>query len=60
MHAMEIQEHARKMLATFGDKAMAEVAQKAARLEQDGDFEHAKEWRRIEQAMQQMRGPRSS
>lgn len=60
MHAMEIQEHARKMLATFGDKAMAEVAQKAARLEQDGDLEHAKEWRRIEQAMQQMRGPRSS
>ena len=60
MHAMEIQEHARKMLATFGDKAMAEVAQKAARLEHDGDLEHAKEWRRIEQAMQQMRGPRSS
>lgn len=60
MHAMEIQEHARKMMATFGDKAMAEVAQKAARLEQDGELEHAKEWRRIEQAMQQMRGPRSS
>lgn len=60
MQAMEIQEHARKMLAAYGDRAQLEVAQKASALEKNGDDERAKDWRRIEKAIQHMRGPRAS
>jgi hypothetical protein len=58
MQAVDIQDHARKMMAAHGHKALAEAAQKAARLEESGDKEQAKDWRRIEAALREMQGPR--
>jgi len=60
MHAMEIQEHARKLKDAHGDKAVVEAAQKARELEEAGDKEQAETWRRIEAALLQMRGPHVS
>ena len=37
MQATEIQQHARKLYETFGAKAIAEAAQKAALLESQND-----------------------
>ncbi len=58
MQAVEIQDHARKMMAAHGPKAVAEAAQKAKSYEDAGDKEQAKDWRRIEAALRQMQGPR--
>lgn len=60
MLATEIQEHARKLLEAHGDRAVVEAAQKAKSLEDGGSAEEAKVWRRIEAALKQMRGPRST
>lgn len=60
MLAMEIEEHARKMLAAYGTRALAEAAQKAATLEANGQRDEAGDWRRIEKALREMRGPRVS
>ncbi len=60
MQAMEIQEQARQLLAAHGPKAIAEAAQKARELEESGEEERARDWRRIEAALMQMRGPHSS
>jgi hypothetical protein len=60
MHAVEIQDHARKMMAAHGAKALAEAAQKAKAYEEAGEKEHANDWRRIEAALRQMQGPRES
>jgi len=60
MLAMEIQEHARKLLDAHGDKALVEAAQKAKALEAQGDTEQAQTWRRIEAALRQIQGPHES
>ena len=60
MQAMEIQEQARALMAQHGVKAIAEAAQKARLLEEKGEIEEAKDWRRIEAALAQMAGPRAS
>ncbi len=60
MHTIEIQEHARKLLDAHGDKAVLEAAEKARELEEAGDREQAENWRRIEAALMQMRGPHAS
>lgn len=60
MQAVDIQEHARKLMAAHGTRAIAEAAQKAAALEQSGEKDKAGEWRRIEAALRQMSGPRQS
>jgi hypothetical protein len=60
MLAMEIQEHARKLRDAHGDKAIAEAAQKAQALEQQGDRDAAQTWRRIEAALREMQGPHNS
>lgn len=60
MQAVEIQQHARRLIETHGDKAVAEAAQKAVTFEQEGNMEEAETWRRIEKALLQMRGPRAS
>ncbi|MEZ5923054.1 MAG: hypothetical protein R3D57_01575 [Hyphomicrobiaceae bacterium] len=57
MNATEIFEHARELFEVHGSAAIAEAAQKAAALETQGDAEAAKDWRRIEAALMQMRGP---
>ncbi|MCB1504412.1 MAG: hypothetical protein KDJ47_05485 [Hyphomicrobiaceae bacterium] len=60
MLASEIQEHARKLLEAHGDKAIVEAAQKAKSLEDSGANEEAQIWRKIESAIQLMRGPHST
>ncbi|MHA1179890.1 MAG: hypothetical protein ACTSSR_04095, partial [Alphaproteobacteria bacterium] len=60
MNAIEIQEHARKLKDAHGDKAILEAAEKARELEEGGDREQAENWRRIEAALMQMRGPHAS
>ncbi|MEZ5855653.1 MAG: hypothetical protein R3D67_13250 [Hyphomicrobiaceae bacterium] len=59
MTATEIQEHARKLFAVHGAKAIAEAAQQAAKLENQ-NHEAATDWRRIEAALRHMRGPHAS
>lgn len=59
MQAVEIQDHARKLMAAHGAKAIAEAAQKASALEKQGEKEQAQDWRRVEAALMQMQGPRA-
>jgi hypothetical protein len=60
MQATVIQEHARKLLAAHGNKAIAEAAHKAKAFEQRRDLEEAETWRRIEAALREMQGPHAS
>ena len=60
MNTIELQEHARKLKDAHGDKAILEAAEKARELEEAGDKEQAENWRRIEAALMQMRGPHAS
>ena len=60
MRPTVIEEHARKLLAAHGNKAIAEAAQKAKACEQKQDVEEAKTWRRIEAALREMQGPHAS
>lgn len=57
MQETEIQDYARQLLEAHGDKAVAEAAQKARALEQQGQREEAETWRHIEAALKLMRGP---
>jgi hypothetical protein len=60
MKELDIQDYARQLLAAHGDKAIAEVAQKARASEEQGKSEDAKSWRRIESALKLMLGPHQS
>lgn len=60
MHAVEIEETARKLMDAHGAKALAEAAQKAAALERAGDKAQADDWRRVEAALRHLRGPHAS
>jgi hypothetical protein len=60
MRAIDVQERARQLREARGDKAIAEAAQKAAELERSGKDDIAAQWRKIEKALVQMRGPHAS
>jgi hypothetical protein len=60
MRETEIYDYARQLLDARGAQALAEAAQKAASLEQQGQDADAKTWRQIEAAMREMRGPHAS
>lgn len=60
MQATVIEEHARKLLAAHGTKAIAEAARKAKTFEEQNDVEQSKTWRRIEAALREMQGPHAS
>ncbi len=60
MHALEIQEQARLLIAAHGQKAIAEAAQNAIRMEREGRDDEARDWRRIEAAVALLAGPRAS
>ncbi len=60
MTISEVQEHARKLFAAHGDKAEYEAAQRARQLEEDGKLEEAEVWRKVREAIHQMRGPHAS
>ncbi|MDX1377195.1 MAG: hypothetical protein R3357_16635 [Burkholderiales bacterium] len=51
---------ARHLYDAHGPKAIAEAAQKAASFEGAGDDKQARLWRRVEQVLREMRGPRES
>lgn len=60
MQAIDVHELARQLHDARGHRAIAEAAQKAADLEQLGKEDEARQWRRIEKALIQMRGPHVS
>jgi len=60
MQAVEIQDYARRLYEARGASAVAEAAQKAAALEQEGKTDEAQNWRRIEAALLLMKGPGAS
>jgi hypothetical protein len=60
MQAVEIQTHARKMLEAHGKQAILEATRKAKTCEQAGDAAAASDWRRIENALRLLRGPRET
>jgi hypothetical protein len=51
---------ARSLLSTHGDKAELEAAQKVIECERHGDQAQAYDWRRIQIAIKEMRGPHAS
>lgn len=59
MLAIEIEEHARKLMEVQGPKAIAEAARKAQSFEKEGAVEQAATWRKIESAMIRLQGPRA-
>jgi hypothetical protein len=60
MQESEVYDYARQLLEAHGDKAVAEVAQKACALEQQGQSEEAETWRHIEAVLKLIRGPHVS
>jgi hypothetical protein len=60
MQELDIQDYARQLLEAHGAKAVAEAAQKARALEEQGKLEDAESWRRIESALKLMIGPHQS
>lgn len=60
MEADQIIDYARQLFEAHGNGAIAEAAQKAAALEQQGEREQAETWRRIEAALKLMCGPHAS
>ena len=60
MNAVDISALARYLFETQGAKAIAEAAQKAVSLEDAGDEEQSKIWRRVEAVLWEMRGPHES
>lgn len=60
MNALEIHESARKLYQAHGDKAELEAAQKARQLRESGKEDEAADWRKIREAIAQMRGAGNS
>ncbi len=57
---IDVQDYARQLFEAHGDKAVAEAAQKARALEEQGKAEQARSWRRVEAALKLMLGPHES
>jgi len=60
MDMNEIHDYARRFIGTHGAKAALEAAQKADECEKCGDTTQAEDWRRIQAAITEMRGPHAS
>jgi hypothetical protein len=60
MPALDVNDYARQLLAAHGDEAVAEAAQKAHAMEEQGKRDEAKVWRRVEDALKEMLGPHQS
>jgi hypothetical protein len=60
MQGVDLQDYARQMLESLGPKAIAEAAQKARTLEEQGKREEAETWRRVEATLKEMSGPHQS
>ena len=57
MDKVDISAIARNLFETQGAKAIAQAAQKADSFGKAGDREQEKMWRRVEEALREMRGP---
>jgi hypothetical protein len=57
---VDLQDYARRLFDAHGDKAVAEAAQKARALEEQGQREDAQTWRRIEEIIKETLGPHQS
>jgi hypothetical protein len=57
---MAIHDYARRFIGAHGDKAEFEAAQRATICERQGEKEQADDWRRIQGAIKEMRGPHLS
>ena len=60
MQAVDIQTQARMLFEAHGAQAIAEATKKAKACERSGDNAGASDWRRIENALRLMRGPRET
>jgi hypothetical protein len=60
MDSTAIHDYARRLVGAHGDKAELEAAQRAASCERQGDKGRAADWRKIQAAIKEMRGPRVS
>ncbi|MBN9260223.1 MAG: hypothetical protein J0I57_16675 [Hyphomicrobium sp.] len=60
MQAVEIQTQARMLFEAHGARAIVEANKKAKDCEQSGDKAGASDWRRIENALRLMQGPRET
>jgi hypothetical protein len=60
MQEIDIQDYARRIFDAHGERAIAEAAQRARALEDNGEGEEARTWRHIEAAIKLLRGPHAS
>lgn len=60
MDAIEIQTHARKLHAAFGDRALVEAAEKVRKYEAAGEKAEAEDWKRIQSALRNLKDPMAS
>ena len=60
MDSTAIHDYARRFIGAHGDKAEFEAAQRATICERQGEKEQADDWRRIQAAIKEMRGPHLS
>jgi hypothetical protein len=57
MKMTDVHRYARELKEAHGSKTLAEAAQRAVDFEKQGDDEQAKNWRRVEAALEEMQGP---
>jgi hypothetical protein len=60
MEMNQIHIFARSLLSTHGDKAELAAAQRANECDRQGQKREARDWRRIQVAIKEMRGPHES
>ena len=60
MQVSAIHDYARQLVGLHGDKARAIAAQKAVESDKRGEHREAEDWRRIRDALAEMRGPHFS
>jgi hypothetical protein len=60
MQISEVHDYARQLLKLHAGKARVVAAQKAIESENRGDRQEAEDWRRIRDALAEMRGPHVS
>jgi hypothetical protein len=60
MQEIDIHDYARQLLEAHGAQAVVEAARKACAFEESGQQEEARNWRHIEAALKEMRGPHAS
>jgi Arc/MetJ family transcription regulator len=60
MNISEVHDYARRLVGAHGARAELEAAQRATECEKQGDKIQAQDWRRIQAALKEIRGPRST